>query len=176
MRKLSKKRKPAASQTTPAAFYGIRSTRLWFNGHPQTTSKGTIGKPIYGCHNGPPSKLTRGFPTLKTTPTHMVNFFLAHLVVPFGAFSYLLADRGPQFVSRSFASLCRDLGLKHCTATAFHPQTKGQAERYDRSILTCLLHFVAEFHHYWNFLSSRSPTRIALKFAVAAIRLRTVLP
>lgn len=66
-------------------------------------------------------------------------------IIPFGVPSYLLTDNGPQFTSHSFfAFLSGCLGTKVLTTTAYHPQTNGRTERYSRTSITHLQHYVAE--------------------------------
>ena len=47
---------------------------------------------------------------------------------------YVLTDYGPQFVTKFFEAFCSMLGLKHYLTTAYHPQTNGQTERFNKTI------------------------------------------
>ncbi|THG98615.1 hypothetical protein EW145_g7397 [Phellinidium pouzarii] len=40
----------------------------------------------------------------------------------------IISDRGPQFASHVFQTLCSHLGIKSKLSTAYHPQTDGQTE------------------------------------------------
>lgn len=55
--------------------------------------------------------VTRAIPNPKPSETDMTNVFLEHGVVPLGIPSYLQRNKGPQFVSRVFASICANLFL-----------------------------------------------------------------
>lgn len=46
----------------------------------------------------------------------------------------IVSDRGPQFVSTVWKSLCKRLGISSNLSTAFHPQTDGQTERANQDV------------------------------------------
>lgn len=94
--------------------------------------------------------LTRAVPTSKTSSTNIANLFLDNWIVPFGSSGYVLTDNGPQFVGKFFAFVWDDLGVKHLTMTAYHPRTNAQSERFNRTIITRLRHFIAEHQRNWD--------------------------
>ncbi|THG97606.1 hypothetical protein EW145_g7582, partial [Phellinidium pouzarii] len=52
----------------------------------------------------------------------------------FGLPKRIISDRGPQFASHVFQTLCSRLGIKSKLSTAYHPQTDGQTERANQEI------------------------------------------
>ncbi|THH00881.1 hypothetical protein EW145_g7016 [Phellinidium pouzarii] len=52
----------------------------------------------------------------------------------FGLPKRIISDRGPQFASHVFQTLCSCLGIKSKLSTAYHPQTDGQTERANQEI------------------------------------------
>jgi len=46
----------------------------------------------------------------------------------------ITSDRGSQFTSSIWASTCQQLGVKHITTTAYHPQSNGMVERVHRHL------------------------------------------
>ena len=46
----------------------------------------------------------------------------------FGLPKQIIFDRGPQFASKVFQTLCKKLGIKSKLSTIFHSQTDGQTE------------------------------------------------
>ena len=51
-------------------------------------------------------------------------------IARFGVPSVITSDRGAQFTSSLWASLCQLLNITHSTTTAYHPQSNGLVERF----------------------------------------------
>ncbi|CAN8061912.1 unnamed protein product [Agarophyton chilense] len=90
------------------------------------------------------------YPLGKTTATDVATAFLSHWVYPYDMPLYLLTDNGSQFVSKFFSHVCDTLGIKHATTTAYHPQTNGQAESFNYTLLDRLAHYVSEHQLDWD--------------------------
>jgi hypothetical protein len=56
----------------------------------------------------------------------------------FGVPDTITSDRGPQFTSSLWASLCSLLSIKHTQTTAHHPQSNGLMERFHRRLKDAL--------------------------------------
>lgn len=80
----------------------------------------------------------------------MADAFPEPWIDPFGIFYFVLADNGQQFVGKLSAILCTNLGFKHLTTTACHPQTSSQAKRLNPEKLTRLQYYVASGQQSWN--------------------------
>jgi transposase InsO family protein len=61
-----------------------------------------------------------------------------HRAYVYGPPFSLLTDNGPQFTAKFFQAVCYELGIQKGFMTAYHPQTNGQVERYNRTILASL--------------------------------------
>ena len=46
----------------------------------------------------------------------------------------LLSDNGAGYISQQFNQYLRLVGIRHITASPFHPQTNGKIERYHRTV------------------------------------------
>jgi transposase InsO family protein len=57
----------------------------------------------------------------------------------FGVPAAVTSDRGTQFTSAVWETLCMRLGIKHITTTAFHPCSKRTVERAHRQLKDTLL-------------------------------------
>ena len=81
----------------------------------------------------------------------------------FGVPGTITSDRGPQFTSAVWSSLCTLLGVKHAPTTAFHPQANGLVERFHRRLKDALRARLAGpdwFHHLpWVLLGLRAAPR-----------------
>lgn len=98
------------------------------------------------------SKPTHAIPSSQATSTLIVNIFFDQWIISYGIRSFQLTDNDTKFVSKFFATLCSFLGVKHLTTTAYHPQPDGQAERFNKTVITRPRHYVAEHQHNWDTL------------------------
>ena len=71
-------------------------------------------------------------------------------VFKYGAPRSLLSDNGKQFVAQLFQSVCKILGVSNIFTATYHPQTNGQVERYNRTILSMLRNYVNEHQSDWD--------------------------
>jgi len=71
-------------------------------------------------------------------------------VSAYGPPDRILSDQGPQFMSNFFIAVMKILGIKTVRTTAYHPQTNGQVERYNRTMATQLRHHVADDPSRWD--------------------------
>lgn len=65
-----------------------------------------------------------------------------------------MTDNGTQLTSVHFRGVCSLLGIKHVTSTTYHPQTQGQVERYNRTIVAQLRTYVEDHQDRWDELVS----------------------
>jgi hypothetical protein len=85
-----------------------------------------------------------------TNAPQTAQLFLNQVFRYHGMPKSIVSDRGPQFTSdfwRSFFSL---IGTKISLSTANHPQTDGQSERANQSIIALLRAFAEQFLHNWD--------------------------
>ena len=54
--------------------------------------------------------------------------------VPVEDRTVLLSDNGAGYISQQFNQYLRLVGIRHITASPFHPQTNGKIERYHRTL------------------------------------------
>ena len=72
--------------------------------------------------------------TARTTAKTLVReYFLVH-----GVPARLLSDRGGAFDNKLVAELCAFLNVNHARTSAYHPQTNGQCERFNRTLIGML--------------------------------------
>ena len=96
------------------------------------------------------SKMARVVPLKSTKAPYVADAFIEHWVIPYGLPRKLLSDNGPQFVGKFFQAMCTLLGTKHLPTTAYHPQTNGQTERYNQTLVNRLRIFVSEHQNDWD--------------------------
>ncbi|RDX72095.1 Pro-Pol polyprotein, partial [Mucuna pruriens] len=64
----------------------------------------------------------------------VVGFFKSNIFCRFGVPKALISDQGSHFCNRAMAFLLQKYGVAHRIAIAYHPQTNGQAEVFNREI------------------------------------------
>ena len=99
------------------------------------------------------SKLCQAIPMKTTDAMDCALAFVNHWIYKYGSPARLISDNGPQFVARFFQSVCRILGVRNVFTTAYHPETNGQTERYNRSLLAMLRHYVSEHQDDWDYFT-----------------------
>lgn len=71
-------------------------------------------------------------------------------VFPHGVPQPVLTDNCPQFIAQLFPYICAVLGMRRIYITAYHPQSKGQAESYNKSLADRLRHYVSDHQPDWD--------------------------
>ena len=66
------------------------------------------------------------------------KFVWKNIVTRFGVLDTLISDNGLQFDSRAFPDFYRDLGIINRYFTLAYPQSNGQAEAINKTILNGL--------------------------------------
>jgi transposase InsO family protein len=88
------------------------------------------------------SKLTRTVPLRSITALVIAKVFCDAWVFSYRSPRYLLTDNGTQFNAKFFLAVCRELGIAKIFTTAYHPQTNGQVERLNRTVINSLRRYV----------------------------------
>ena len=96
------------------------------------------------------TKMVRLAPMRKATKApEFAKLFLNTVFRSHGLPKELVSDRDPRFVSRFWKSMFAALGTKLCKSSAYHPQTDGQTERANRTVLQILRTQIAEKQNTW---------------------------
>ena len=77
-------------------------------------------------------------PIQSITAANCAKVFLSQWVSRFGVPATLTSDRGSQFTSSIWTSLCVLMGSRQSMTTAFHPQSNGMVERFHRCLKASL--------------------------------------
>lgn len=77
-------------------------------------------------------------PLPHATTEYILNAMLLHWVARFGVPSTIITDRGAQFSSSLWQTLCKSLGIRHQMTTSYHPQANGMVERFHRTMKAAL--------------------------------------
>ena len=75
---------------------------------------------------------------------------MKEFVVIYGAPACLQTYHGRNFESNFVKEICRLLGIVKSRATAYHPQSNGMIERFNRTLLSMLKMASNEDEHDWD--------------------------
>lgn len=84
------------------------------------------------------SKFTRAIPTVEKTAPHIANIYFDYWIISNGIPAYALSNDVNKFFRKLFALMRGLLGDKNLATTAYHPQKKGKAGRFNRIIFVRL--------------------------------------
>jgi hypothetical protein len=97
------------------------------------------------------SKYAIFVPTRVTiTAKGTAKLFLAHVFCFFGMPHSIVSDRDARFLSDFWLELFHLLDVRLCHSSAYHPQTDGQTERTNRTLLQMLRTCILESHSAWD--------------------------
>jgi transposase InsO family protein len=100
------------------------------------------------------SKVTITVPLRTVTALSIATAFCDRWVYVYGPPISLLTDNGPQFAAKFFQAVFAELRVKKLFTSAYHPQTNGQMERYNRTILAALRSYVSKREDNWDDFTS----------------------
>ena len=55
----------------------------------------------------------------------------------------VLTDNGPEFASLFFQGVCNLMGIRNLYTSTYHPQTNGQVERFNKTLVDMFMHDVS---------------------------------
>ena len=96
------------------------------------------------------TKLVKVVPLRSSKGLTVAQAFVDNWVFNLGPPKTILTDNGSQFRSKFMLEVHRALGIKTAFTTAYRPQTNGQTERYNRTIISALRKYVAEHPKSWD--------------------------
>nr|GEW77558.1 reverse transcriptase domain-containing protein [Tanacetum cinerariifolium] len=88
--------------------------------------------------------------TMTDAQAHYTTTEKELLAVVFGTLLAIISDRGTHFCNDQFAKVMLKYGVTHRLATAYHPQTSGQLEVFNRGLKRILERTVDENRASWS--------------------------
>jgi len=95
-------------------------------------------------------KLTVVIPLARIEAHDVARAFVENWVFRYGPPKILISDNGKQFASKFFQRVCSMLGVSNIFTCTYHPQTNGQVEWYNRTVLAMLRNYVNEHQDDWD--------------------------
>ena len=96
------------------------------------------------------SKLTRAIPMKNPSAVDTAKAFCYEWAFIYGPPATLLSDNGGHFTAKFFQDVSLTIGCNNLYTTAYHPRTNGQAERFNRTIISSLRHYVNDEQKDWD--------------------------
>ena len=90
------------------------------------------------------------FPTKDQTALTIARLLVDQIIARHGVPSDLLSDRGANFLSQLMQEVCHQMGIHKFNTTAYHPQTDGLVERFNRTLLDMLAKTVEKNGRDWD--------------------------
>ncbi|KRZ83358.1 Retrovirus-related Pol polyprotein from transposon [Trichinella sp. T8] len=96
------------------------------------------------------TKWTVAFPLTNMEADTVAKVLMRIYIAYFGAPDCLHSDQGRSFEARVVVELCRLFDIKKTRSSPYHPQGKGQAERFNRTLLDMLSIMCEENRQQWD--------------------------
>ena len=90
------------------------------------------------------------FPTSDQTALTIAKLLVEKVISRHGVPVELLSDRGSAFLSHLLQEVCQLLGIHRVNTTAYHPQTDGLVERFNRTLIDMLAKRVEPSGRDWD--------------------------
>ena len=90
------------------------------------------------------------FPMPDQKTSRIVDILVENIIPMCGVPEVLLSDRGTNLLSFLMKDVCRCLGIKKLSTTAYHPQCDGLTERFNRTLKTMLRKHVDLYGTQWD--------------------------
>ncbi len=98
------------------------------------------------------TKWVEAFPTADQLAVTVAQLFVNNIICRHGCPRMLLSDRGTNFVSELLKEVTDLMGTTRKFTTAYHPQSDGLTERFNRTLITMLRSFVDYAQRDWDAL------------------------
>ena len=96
------------------------------------------------------TKWPKVFATRDQMALTIAKLFVEHVVSRHGVPAQLLSDWGASFLSQLVKEVCKFLGVERVNTTAYHPQTDGLVERFNRTLTSMLAKKVEQGGQDWD--------------------------
>ena len=98
------------------------------------------------------TKWKEAFPLRDTEAVTVARVFVNEFICRFGVPDSLHTDQGKNFEAKIIKEICALLDIKKTRTTAYHPQSDGLVERFNRTLLGMLSMMVKEDEQGWDLL------------------------
>ena len=75
----------------------------------------------------------------------VAKFFYEQIVCRYGSPKVILTDQGSSFNNELVDALCEAVGTRHKLSTAYHPQTNGLTERFNKTLCETIAKYIHQY-------------------------------
>ena len=94
------------------------------------------------------------WPEAKAIPSKhaevIAPFIYEEIICRHGCPREILSDQGTEFCNQVVNSMCNLFNVRHVLASAYHPQTNGLVERFNKTLCQSLAKYVQQFEEDWD--------------------------
>ncbi|KAL0153990.1 hypothetical protein M9458_050705, partial [Cirrhinus mrigala] len=87
---------------------------------------------------------------LRSLKTPTIVKAIVKFCTTFGLPKFIQSDQGSNFMSRVFRKVMKELNIKHCISTAYHPQSQGVLERFHQTLKTMIRTYCLQHQKDWD--------------------------
>jgi hypothetical protein len=96
------------------------------------------------------TKWVEGYAIPEASAKQIAQHFVKEIVFRHGCPERLLSDRGPAFIGELMTEITHELEIHALKTSAFHPQTNGQTERFNRTLMNMLAMYTEAHQKDWD--------------------------
>ncbi len=96
------------------------------------------------------SKWVEAFPIRTKTAKEVADVLVSEIICRFGSPRQILSDNGKEFLNELLSAICDIVGSVKIFTAPYRPQTDGQVERFNKTLVNTLSHFTNEKATTWN--------------------------
>ena len=85
-----------------------------------------------------------------TKATTIAKFIYEEIICRHGCPKVLLSDQGTPFCNELVDLLCKLMTIRHRLSSAYHPQTNGLTERFNKTLCNTLAKYVSDYSDTWD--------------------------
>ena len=87
---------------------------------------------------------------IPSTDAEVITGFINSIICCYGSIKTVIIDQGREFCNQVNDELFKRLSINHRVATAYHPQTNGLIERYNQTLINCLVKYINDDQSDWD--------------------------
>ena len=96
------------------------------------------------------TRYAQAFPSKTQTALATAKLLWNNFIIHYGFPNKIISDQGCNFESELIANLCEVAGVQKLKTSPYHPQTNGQCERFNSTLLNMLGTLTPEHKNDWK--------------------------